>query len=188
MNDKEKLFVEKLIDASLRHYTGAEPRSGLEDRVLAGVRARQKAARRRKAWAWAMGVAAVAAMLTLLVIQWQHQQPAPSPVTAKASANLSAPALARIAPPVPPPMPHRPRRPAAPSRVDTRPQQFPTPRPLSEQEKLLVVYAQLLKNSSGAAVPKADQVPERDLEIPPISIAAIKIEPLAPPENIGDEK
>ncbi len=187
MDDKEKRFVDELLRASLRHYAGAEPRPGLEVRVLAGVRARQEAARRRKAWAWAVGIAAAAAMVTLLVFHLPHRQSNSLPVTAKAPANLSAPAAAKIAPPAQPPMPRRPRRPAAPSRVDTRPQQFPTPRPLSEQEKLLLVYAQSLQGSSAASAPDADQDSEHDLKIPPLSITAIKIEPLAPPES-GDEK
>ena len=186
MDDKEKRFVDELLDASLRQYASAEPGPGLEGRVLAGVRAQQEVARRRTTWAWAVGTAAAAAMVTLLVIYRPRQQPTPSPVTAKAPANLSAPAVATVAPPVQPSMPRRPRRPAPASRIDTRPQQFPTPRPLSEQEKLLLVYAQSLKGSAASA-PNTDQDSEHDLEIPPLSIAAIKIDPL-PPLGSGDEK
>ena len=187
MDDKEKRFVDELLDASLRRYASAEPRPGLEGRVLAGVRARQQADRRRTTWAWAIGTAAAAAMVTLLVIYRPRQQPAPMPVIAKAPSDISAPSLAKVAPPVPLSMSHRPPRPALPSRVDTRPQQFPTPRPLSEQEKLLLVYAQSLKGSAAASAPSTDQDAERDLEIPPLSIAAIKIDPL-PPLGSGDEK
>jgi hypothetical protein len=68
-----------------------------------------------------------------------------------------------------------------------RPQQFPTPRPLSAQEKLLLVYAQTLKRSRASYAPDAGQDPERELAIPALSITAIKIEPLAPPE-VGEEK
>ena len=108
-------------------------------------------------------------------------------MTAKAPAKLSLPAVAKsrsagaAAHAAPATAPGRAER------VDTRPQQFPTPRPLSEQEKLLLVYAQSLKGSSAASAPDADQDSEHDLEIPPLSITAIKIEPLAPPES-GDEK
>src|SRR5208282_318524 len=125
-------------DASLRHYASAEPRPGLESRVLAGVRARQKAARRRTTWVWAVGVAAVAAMVTVLVIHRPRRQPTLLPTTAKAPADLSAPAVAKAAPPMQSPLAHTSRRPNAPSRVDTRPPQFPTPRPLSKQEELLL--------------------------------------------------
>ena len=187
MDDKEKRFVDELLDASLRRYASAEPRPGLEDRVLAGVRSRQQSERRRTVWAWAIGTAAAAAMVTLLVIYWPRQQPAPLPVIAKAPANLSAPKVAAVAPLVQPPMQHRSQRHATPRWVDTRPQQFPTPRPLSEQEKLLVAYVQALRGS--AATPAANTKPdvEPGQAIPPLSIAAIKIEPLAPEED-GDGK
>jgi hypothetical protein len=71
--------------------------------------------------------------------------------------------------------------------VDTRPQQFPTPRPLSEQERLLLVYAQAIKGSSGASVQITNEDAEHELEIPALSITAIKIEPLTPQES-GDGK
>ena len=188
MDDKGKRFVDDLLDASLRHYASAAPRLGLETRVLAGVRARQQAARWHRVWAWGVGLAAVAAMVAMLVIYRPRQQPERLPAIANRPANISAPAVARAIPRVQPPLPYRPVRPAAPSRVDTRPQQFPTPRPLSEQEKLLLVYAESLKGSSAASAPQANMDVEHDLEIPPLSIAAIKIEPLAPLENIGDAK
>jgi hypothetical protein len=187
VDDKEKRFVDELLRASLRHYASADPRPGFEGRVLAGVRSRQQAARRRAAWAWAIGTAAIAAMATLLVIHWPRHQTVPSPVTAKAPANVSAPAVAKIARPVQPPLPRRPQRSAAPSMVDTRPQQFPTPRPLSEQEKLLLVYAQSLKGSSANSMQMANEDAEHDLEIPPLSIAALKIEPLIATEVVDDK-
>ena len=185
MDDKEKRFVEELLDASLRNYAAAEPRLGLEGRVLAGVRTRQQAGRRRVAWLWAAGVAGAAALVTLLV--FPHRQPTPLPVTVQAPASLSAPTVARIAPAAALPAPRQRQRYAAAKWVDWRPQQFPTPRPLSEQEKLLVAYAQAIKGSPAASAPNAEPDLEHDLEIPPLSIAAIKIEPLAR-EDDGEEK
>ena len=187
MDDKEKRFVDELLDASLRRYASAEPRPGLEGRVLAGVRARQQAMRRRTAWFWVAGLASAAAMATLLVISLAHRQPAPSPAIAKAPVTPSAPVVAKAVPATPRPVPHRPLRHVVPAAVDWRPQQFPTPRPLSEQEKLLVAYVQALKASPAASAPSAKQEVEPDLAIPPLSITALKIEPLAPNED-GDGK
>jgi hypothetical protein len=187
VDDKEKQFVDDLLAASLRNYAGAEPRAGLEGRVLAGVRARQRAASRRTAWWGAAGMAGVAAMLALLVYYWPHPQPAPLPETAKVPASPSVPVAAKAAPAVPPPVLRRPPRPAAPAVIDWRPQQFPTPRPLSEQEKLLVAYVLAAKGSAAVSAPSTEQNLEHDLEIPPLSIAAIKIDPL-PPEDDGEEK
>ncbi|MFZ0960665.1 MAG: hypothetical protein WAO35_07140, partial [Terriglobia bacterium] len=104
------------------------------------------------------------------------------------AADVSAPVVAKAAPPVQPLRPHKRVRPAAPRRVDTRPQQFPTPHPLSEQERLLVAYAQSLQGSSPPSLRREEENTEHDLEIPPLTITAIKIEPLGPPKEIGDEK
>jgi hypothetical protein len=133
-------------------------------------------------------VAAITAMVLLLVFQGYRHPPAPAPAIAKAPANRSAPKVAAVTPPVRPPIRRRRQRETAPSRVDTRPQQFPTPRPLSEQEKLLRAYVRSLQGSSAPSVLDADENSERDTEIPPLSITAIKIEPLVPPKDIGDEK
>lgn len=187
MGDKEKQFADELVAASLRRCSGEAPRLGLEGRVLAGVRARQQAEHRRNTWVWAVGMATAAAVVATLVMIRPHRQAKPIPVIAKAPAIVSSPTVAKIVPPVQQPMMHRLAQHVTPSRVDTRPQQFPTPRPLSEQEKLLVEYAQLIQNSPGAAAPVVDQNPERDLEIPPLRIADIKIEPL-PTLGNGDEK
>ena len=187
MDDKEKHFISELLDASLRNYAGGEPRAGLEGRVLAGVRARQQAARRRMAWLWVAGITGVVAMVTLLAVSLTHRQPAPMPTIAKAPANPPAAVVAKGAPAVQPPVARRSPRHTAPAAVEWRPQQFPTPRPLSEQEKLLVAYVQALKGSAAAATPSAKQDVEPGLAIPPLSITALKIEPLAPNED-GDGK
>ena len=187
MDDKEKRFVHDLLEASLRRYASAEPRLGLEGRVLAGVRVRQEAARRRTMWAWGRGDG-----------RRGRDDNAARDCTAMPSTHAIAgdreidiasfcAALADIPPPAQPPLSPRPRRPKLVSRIDTRPQQFPTPRPLSEQEKLLLMYVKSLEASSEISVPATDQRADHDLEIAPISIAAIKIEPLASPES-GDEK
>jgi len=186
MDDRQNRFVDELLDASLRNYTSAPPRPGLESRVLAGVRARQQTARRHAAWG--VGLAAVAAWVTLLVVHRPRPHPAPLPVIANASPNISAPSVAKVTLPAQPTMPRRPPRTAPPGRMDTRPQQFPTPRPLSEQEKLLLAYVQSLKASSAASLQMTEESSEHDLEIPPLSIAEIKIEPLAPPKEIGGEQ
>jgi hypothetical protein len=187
MDDRENRFVDELVAASLQRYAGAEARPGLEERVLAGVRARQQAERRRRTLTWAVGMAAVAAMVSLLMIYWPRRQPVPSPVAVKAPAYVSAPAIAQGASPVQLPVPHKAQHQTVPKRVDTRPPQFPTPRPLSQQEKLLVEYVQSLKDSSGVSAPDADQGSEGDVEIPPIKIAAIRIDPL-PSSESGNEK
>ena len=187
MDDKERQFVDELLEASLRNYAGDAPRAGLEGQVLATVRARQQAARRRTAWWWAAGLAGAAAMATLLAITLAHRPPAPLPAIAKVPPSPSAPTVSEVLPGTRPPVLHRVQGLAVPAAPDWRPQQFPTPRPLSEQEKLLVAYVQAVKASAAVSAPSTEQNLEHDLEIPPLSIAAIKIEPLAPQDD-GKEK
>ena len=185
MDDNNIRLVDELLDASLRRYADAEPRAGLEGRILAGTRARRRAQHRRMAWAWALAVAAAA--VALLVVARPRRQSPPAPVAAETPAPLRAPVAARAAPPAPPPVPRRPRRHTAPRTVDLRPQEFPTPRPLSEQEKLLLAYAEALQQASAVAAPKANIDFEREMVIPPITIAEIKIKPLELPGKAGED-
>jgi hypothetical protein len=187
VDDKERQFVDELLDASLRNYAAGEPRAGLEGRALATIRARQQAARRRTAWWWAAGLAGAAAMATLLAITLAHRPPAPLPAIAKAPVSPSAPVVSGVVVGTRPPVLRRVQGLAVPAAPDWRPQQFPTPRPLSEQEKLLVAYVQALRASTAATAPNTGQDVEAGQAIPPLSIAAIKIEPLAPEEE-GDGK
>ncbi len=181
MDDKDKQFVDELLDASLRRYVQDEPRPGLEGRILAGVRSKQQAERRRESLFWIVGMATAAAVVAMLVMGRTHRQTAPASITAKASAIASSPTVAKIVPPVQQPTlrlrAHRAMR----SRVDPRPQQFPTPRPLSEQEKLLVEYVEAISNSSIPALETATEDTGKDLEIPPLTISAVKIDPLPLP-------
>ena len=79
-DDKRDQFVDQLLDASLRQYRGEEPRSGLEMRILASIRTRERAARvRGLGWAVAAcaGILAVIAV-TLHFAPTQLRRPTPS--------------------------------------------------------------------------------------------------------------
>ncbi len=187
MDDKEKQFVNDLLDASLRNYTAGEPRAGLEGRILAGARARQQETRRRTAWAWAAAISGVSAMIMLVVFhrsyQPAHQPAALEPAIAKYPARLAAPTVAIITPPVKLPVPHQVSRHAGVRAVNWRPQQFPTPRPLSEQERLLLAYAQAVESSKAAVSSPAKEDSEQAMEIPPLKIVALDIVPLSSEES-----
>ena len=109
------------------------------------------------------------------------------PMTAKVPANPSAPTVSEVVPGARPPVLHRVQSLAPQAVPDWRPQQFPTPRPLSDQEKLLVAYVQALRDSAAAPAVNTKQDVEPGQAVSPLSIAAIKIEPLAPEED-GDGK
>lgn len=191
MDDKEKQFVNDLLDASLRNYSGTEPLAGLESRILAGVRARQRDQRHRTAWLSAFAISglavAVVGLVGFVALRGGLRRATPEQVIAKFPASNAAPTIATVAPPAKLQEPRRVPQHIATTRVDWRPQQFPTPRPLSKQEKLLLAYVQALNDSAKAAEPSVAQDPKDDLVISPLSITAIKIDPLDPGED-GDRK
>ena len=182
MDDKrDEQFVDELLDASLQRYRSEDPRAGLENRILANVRAADHLTRRRGAWVWAFGAATGAVMLFAVVTFLSHRKPVPIPVPQTASrptqpmtsprpesaARKPAQDAARLL------VRHLPHSSVAPP----RPAQFPTPAPLSEQERLLLAYV--------ASTPKSELItpvvrdPKIDpLEIPELKIAKIEIEEL----------
>ena len=185
-DDKPDQFVDELLEASLKQYRAEEPRAGLEMRVLAGVRIRQGAARRRRfVWALAAGAGMLAAIVLAL-----HSARAPrrEPVisasaprqTAKTAASPGS-ADSRIWSPwlVQGPK-EKPRTPKPGVGATKRPEQFPTPMPLTEQEKLLLTYfANPSKPDLLAETSKADGA----AEMSNIKVAPLEIEPLDDSES-----
>ncbi len=183
-DEKPDLFVDELLDASLKQYRGEEPRPGLEMRILAGIRTRERAARvRGLGWAVAAcaGILAVIAV-TLNFVPTQLRRSAPSaslpqPVTTPPARSGSAdprfwgPRLVHG----PKEGPRTPK-PGVRATHPARPEQFPTPFPLTEQEKLLLAY--LNKAPKADLTPGTDEKAINDLEVPEITVAALKIKPL----------
>jgi len=185
-DDEPDPFLDDLLEASLKQYRGEEPRSGLEMRILAGVRTQERAARLRwLGWAVAVcaGILAVIA-LTLHFARAPLRQPTPSAsLPSKESgahrALLQPPLAQQLSPsfgahraPLQPPQ-QRVRRVAT---RRSRPEQFPTPLPLTEQEKLLLAYFN--KTAKPDSIPGTDENSAGGLEIPRIIVAALQIEPL----------
>src|SRR4051812_20291392 len=111
--------LDKLLDAGLASYAAAEPRTGLERRVLAHV-----TAARRRPWMWWLAVAApVAAALFVIATHRPAATPQapPTPIAQTQSVPTAAPVV------VAPVRQHMVRRVARvrPAKRD----QFPTPAP-----------------------------------------------------------
>jgi hypothetical protein len=154
MADQEKdkqMQIDDMLDSLLANYSSAEPRPGLESRILANL---QGAAENEFSagwwnfkWFWA-GVVAVAIIVGAVLIGGRHRvappthvvvrnsQPAPQPEI-QPHAPASGKETAKI---------HRRKRSApnlpqnATLALNQRPAIFPTPTPLSEQEQLLLRY------------------------------------------------
>jgi hypothetical protein len=150
--------MERLLDGMLAEYGKAEPRFGLENRVLANLETEKARIAGRRRWWWILGTVSAAAVVAATV--WmdyrppdqhgafrpaneaQRAQSAPAAMAAEvpseAGAGVSVPThpiRSRIS---------RAIRPDAVERVATattpKLEQFPTPAPLSEQERILARY------------------------------------------------
>ena len=155
MTDRERdNHLDELLDSALAQYSSAEPRPGLETRILARVReAKATAASPARSWRWLWaGAMAAVALVTFIVLASRHSRlPSPgnkvvqvpqAPVRGTPPLQSSAPAIVTNIPR------HGRKPPVVRAHVETarlsreqRPSVFPTPSPLSEQEKLALVYA-----------------------------------------------
>jgi len=150
-NGKQDEF-DRMLDAALAQYAAVEPRTGLEERVLANLGAEQARVPDHAWWRWS-AIAAVAAVIVIAVALYLRSDKPSHPVVANHPPTpIRAPKergteIISIAPRsgTQPARPSTARKPAmrpSPPEVARAPklEQFPSPQPLSEQEKLLQNY------------------------------------------------
>ena len=170
MEPKHKL--DQWLDQALSDYGHAEPRTGLETRVLANLAAEKASATRRTLWPWAF--ASVAVAMTVVVAFWswlsiqkprtptklannktvlQQEEP---PAKVKSAVQVSAPEPVKRV---------KPRQLAKATEPEKAPRlsQFPSVRELSTQEQLLVRYArefpeQALEVAQAQAAAKRERI------------------------------
>ena len=160
--------LDRTLDAALANYTAVEPRPGLNERVLANLRAERARAPMRFWWRWgfAAAVLVIGAALAwrtakpshpVLVNRPAETQPAPTQAPQPAHAGAET-VLARV-----PPVRKQNRRPiptkqAADPKLDV----FPSPQPLTDEELALARY---VRNFPGDAkrVAQAQEASEREV-------------------------
>jgi hypothetical protein len=146
--------LDQLLDAALAKYATAEPRAGLEERVLANLRAGRARVPDRTWWRWS--VAAVAAILVVAIaLALKLGKPLPPQVVHHAPASIQVahdgPKMVsntggngvRVPRKVKGTVRRATARRAQPQAAKARNpklDQFPSPQPLSEQEKTLANY------------------------------------------------
>jgi hypothetical protein len=146
--------LDRELDAALAQYGAGEPRAGLEQRVLTNLRAEREKIASRTWWRWPLTVALAAAVTIALGVSlmWRSAKTSPvvsvdRPPTRVQSGGQDGPLLAGDAR-NPPPLTSSARRkqtnrdPRRPPTVAAGPklEQFPSPQPMSEQEKILASY------------------------------------------------
>jgi hypothetical protein len=150
--DRERL-AGSWLEASLKQYGEAEPRPGLEARLWANLQAEGEPGP-DGSWSWAVGLGVLLAVMVGGGIFWAR---GPGALPETTSGHRSAPLVPKEAPA--PLATTEARSPAVsallssvPRRVarrstaavgsEPRLEQFPSPRPLSEQEEMLARYVQ----------------------------------------------
>ena len=184
MSEEREKFLDEILDRALAGYSQAEPRMGLEGRVLARLE-EEKAARGRAwwwRWAWAPAAAALLIAGALYLSRPKTETPSNAAVRPAPPVTGAATAEPPVAPTAAQGKPHVRRVPQAaptPAVAAAKQPQFPAPQALSEQEKLLLAYVRLQPQ---AAAQQARSAAE--------PLAEMKIEPLViPPLNPeGDQQ
>ncbi len=143
--------LDRALDAALAKYA-AEPRAGLEERVLANLRAETSRGVERAWWRWGVLAMVAAALLIAVVLSWRLDRPTHPATHVALTTPATQPARAEIAARGEPRgvgeqaghalrKTQRHRSPdavivAALPKLD----QFPSPQPRSEQERALARY------------------------------------------------
>jgi hypothetical protein len=147
MEPHDRDQFDELLDGALRHYGEVAPRAGLEGRVLARLKAADRQSHSPMRWVWGLAAAATAIVALVLLPRtfWSHQHllavHPPSAVVRPEPKNGPEPTNVRKAA-------HSSRRSVGQrhkispelASIVRRPSEFPSPHPLTEQERLLKAY------------------------------------------------
>ena len=143
--------LDSTLDTALAKYTAVEPRAGLEERVLANLQAERERVLDRASWRWSVAGALAAVFVAGIALAWRSGTPSHLDVANPGSRPpqvLKNPGTSDAIDQIPTtrmvPTGKGAARHQAPSVVAAiRPPKldhFPSPQPLSEQEKLLQNY------------------------------------------------
>lgn len=140
--------LDRALDAALAKYASVEPRVGFEERIIANLRSADCSTSAGTGWSWRM-TAALAAILVIAALAWQWNKASQRPIVVRRPEIRQAPIA-----------PHRSgvetafasqAKSARHTTIRPRPKPqvvavgpkldvFPSPLPLSEQEKILALY------------------------------------------------
>jgi hypothetical protein len=148
VSDRDRL--DDWLDKALRQYGNAEPRLGLESRILASMEAARESAVLGRPFGWLFAAASLAVVLIAIFLGiWHRTLAAPQRVAGQQTAgNVATQSGLKTIPTARPrhtgtelPLRRQTHLARAELAREPRLEQFPSPRPLSEQELLLTRYA-----------------------------------------------
>jgi hypothetical protein len=140
--------LDRELDAALAKYAVAEPRTGLEERILANLETERDHAHDRAWWHWGAAALAIAAVVLVIIgLSWTGIRRVPTnaagPLPAKPRVHLAPPQIASTQPHAPHSRARQIAPPSHPSAIAMpKLDQFPSPRPLSDQERILANYVE----------------------------------------------
>jgi len=160
MADQEKdQHLDAMLDSLLADYSSAEPRPGFETRILATVRSQRQKRKLMLGWIFAGGLATASAVIAITLSQRTLPElpaiittatPVPAIVRPEVEVVHST---TRIKP--------RAAQAPTPEVAEVKQEVFPSPTPLTDQEKLLLQYLR--------ATPRAEVVaqshPDKPVEV-----------------------
>jgi hypothetical protein len=172
MIDPEKdKQMDEMLDSMLANYSAAEPRPGLETRILANLRETPEKQTIQGwwnfKWLWA-GVVAAAIIVAAVLISGRRRIEPPTHVVVRTTQPAPQPGIQSHVPTAPKETVRiyrrKPRATKQPQNaalaLSQRPAVFPTPTPLSEQEKLLLSYV--------AGTPREEVIAQSHPDEPPV--------------------
>jgi len=174
MNPRDNDRLDQWLDSALQQYRSAEPRAGLEGRILANMAAEKQPFALRLRWGFAVATAAVICGTVVFWFETSSHVPhtnkavaVQAPIEHRNTSHLSQQTPEHVAGKLR--MKNVTARPRSAPKIkavdlasEPRLEQFPSPSPLSEEEKLLKEF---VRNSPQEAVLVAQAQAERQKEL-----------------------
>lgn len=146
--------LDRELEAALAQYATVEPRAGLEQRVLTNLQAEREKIASRSWWRWPLTLALAAAVTIAVGVSLTWRSAKTSPVVSVVRPPTSVQSGGQVGPILagevrnPPPLissarrheTNRDRRRQPTVAAGPKLEQFPSPQPMSEQEKILASY------------------------------------------------
>src|SRR5579859_4038923 len=192
-------YLERLLDEGLKQYGVAEPRPGLETRILANVEAAEKHVPRFAWWRWVAGAAALAAAVIIFTVMTKREPANPAPHSPLVKNTMPAPApstslIKSSSRPTPrnvntstqaAVLTMRVRETVMKLQDPPRMAMLPAQTPLSEQEQLLLLYLRNAGREEIVSHARPDPPPANPVVLKPDQIPPPVVDSLTAAEQNG---